>query len=53
MKTAVITDEISQNPEQAAKVASDFCLDGIELRSVWDKQPHELSEKEIDRIKNI
>lgn len=53
MKTAVITDEISQNPEQAAKVASDFCLDGIELRSVWDKQPHELSEKEIERIKNI
>lgn len=53
MKTAVITDEISQNLEQAAQVASNFGLDAIELRSVWDKQPHEMSEKEIDSIHSI
>lgn len=53
MKTAVITDEISQDLEQAAQVASHFDLDAIELRSVWDKQPHEISEEEIVRIQSI
>lgn len=53
MKTAVITDEISQDLEQAAQVAVQFGLDGIELRSVWDKQLHEMTEKEIDRIQGI
>lgn len=53
MKTAVITDEISQDLEQVAQIASRFGLDAIELRSVWNKPVHELSDKEIQRIKDI
>ena len=53
MKTAVITDEISQNLEEAAQVASYFGLDAVELRSVWDKQPHEMSENDIESIRHI
>lgn len=53
MKTAVITDEISQDLEQAAEVAVRFELDAIELRSVWNKLVHELSGEELQRIQDI
>lgn len=53
MKTAVITDEISQDLEEAAFVASCFGLDALELRSVWNRQPHELSDAEIENIRSI
>lgn len=53
MKTSVITDEISQNLEEAAEVAAAFGLNAIELRSVWNHQPHELDPGQIRRIRQI
>lgn len=34
-------------------MAKKYQLDAIELRSVWDKQPHELTEDEIRKIRSI
>lgn len=52
MKTAVITDEVSQNLDVVLRFARDFKLDGIELRSLWNKPPHELSEEEVSLLDN-
>ena len=46
MKLAVFTDEVSQDLETAVKFAVQFSLDGVELRSVWDKSVHALTEDE-------
>lgn len=53
MKTSVITDEISQDLEEAIQVAECFHLNAIELRTVWDRQPHELTEEQISKIKSL
>lgn len=53
MKISVITDEISQDLQEAAEVARSYQLDAIELRSVWDKQPHELTAEELEKIRGI
>lgn len=53
MKISVITDEISQDLQIAVEVAKQYQLDAIELRSVWDKQTHELTEDELQRIRCI
>lgn len=42
---SIITDEISQNPEEAITLAAQYHFDGIELRSAWD-QPVELLPEE-------
>lgn len=48
-KLSVITDEVSQDLEVAAKFAHQFNLDGVEIRSVWDRKPQEL----LSKIKDI
>lgn len=50
-KRAVIGDEISQDPEAALAVAAEFRLDGMELRSAWGRDPHELSLSEVIRLR--
>lgn len=52
-KKGVITDEISQDLEYAAKMAAEFGLSGLELRSVWNKGVHELTEEEIAKAIQI
>lgn len=52
-KRGVITDEISQQFEEAVELASRYDLDGVEIRSVWEKGPHELDKEDIKKIKNI
>lgn len=52
-KRGVITDEISQDFKTAAGLAGKYGLDGVEIRSVWEKGPHELDEKDIREIKTI
>lgn len=52
-RKALITDEASQDFEEAAKLASRYGLEALEIRSVWDKAPQELSDEEIDRINAI
>jgi sugar phosphate isomerase/epimerase len=52
-KKGVITDEISQDFNTAVDLALKYSLDGVEIRSVWEKGPHELDKKDISNIKKI
>lgn len=52
-KTAIITDELSQDLELACQIAKQYDLSGIELRSVWGKGPHLLSDDEVEEIAKI
>ncbi|HIE03419.1 MAG TPA: sugar phosphate isomerase/epimerase [Candidatus Latescibacteria bacterium] len=49
-KKAVFTDEVSQDLKVVLKVVEDYNLDGIEIRSLWDKPPQDLVD-EIPRLK--
>jgi len=51
-KLSVITDEVSQDLETVAKFANRFKLDGIEIRSVWNRNPQDLIDK-VDEIARI
>jgi sugar phosphate isomerase/epimerase len=53
MKLAVFTDEVSQDLETALKLAVKYHLDGVEIRSVWDKPVHQLSSGEVDQIAGL
>ena len=48
---AVITDEISQDLDQVLAFAKQYQLEGIELRSLWEKGPFELTEADIRQIR--
>jgi len=50
MKMGFITDEATQDFETAAKLAKQYGLPGIEIRSVYNKGPHELDGDDIARI---
>lgn len=52
-KKGVITDEISQDFQEAIELAMKYDLDGVEIRSIWEKSPHELEPLEIRKIKEI
>lgn len=52
MKTAIITDEVSQDLDDVLRFARDFQLDGIEIRSLWNKPPHQLTDDEVGLIKD-
>jgi sugar phosphate isomerase/epimerase len=49
-KLSFISDEASQDFAVAVQIAKEFNLDGLELRSVWEKAPHELSDEEVKLI---
>lgn len=49
---AVITDEVSQDLDTVIAFARDFGLEGVELRSIWDKPPQDLDDDEIARIRD-
>ncbi len=49
-KLGVITDEISQDLDEALELASHFQLDGVEIRSVWGKNPFQLTLEEAKSI---
>jgi len=51
-KLSVITDEVSQDLEVVARFAQRFNLNGLEIRSLWDKKPQELL-GELGKIKKI
>ena len=52
-KIGVIGDEISQDFQTVVNVAKELNLDSIEIRSVWDKPPQELTESDIGQMKRI
>jgi len=52
-KLGVISDEVSQDFQTVVDVATEFNLDSIEVRSVWDKPPQDLTEKDVEEMKRI
>jgi L-ribulose-5-phosphate 3-epimerase len=52
-RRAIITDEVSQDPVDAVRLARRFGLDGLEIRSAWEKGPHELSAAEVRALREI
>ena len=52
-KKAVISDEISQDLQVACDLAKQHGFQGLELRSVWGKGPHVLSDEEFAKIRKI
>ncbi len=52
-KLAVISDEISQDFQTVVNVAAEYKLDGIEIRSVWEKQPQDLTDEDMAKMKDI
>jgi L-ribulose-5-phosphate 3-epimerase len=53
-RLAVINDEITQDFEKACQiVASDFQLQWIELRSMWNKNVTDLNTKEVSEAKKL
>ena len=53
MKLAVFTDEVSQDLETALKLAVRYGLDGVELRTVWDRPVQHLTFDEVARIRGL
>ena len=53
MKKGVISDEISQDIRIASDLAVKYGLEGVEIRSVWEKGPHELDRGDISEIRRI
>ena len=52
-KVGIIGDEASQDFQTVVDMAVEFNLDSIEVRSVWDKAPQELTDQDIDNMKQI
>lgn len=53
-KVSVITDEISQDFDHACSVAAnEFGLGWVELRGMWKKSLHELSDAELAQVESI
>lgn len=52
-KKALITDEVSQDLEVALKLAEGFGLQGVEIRSVWERAPHELSNAQALELRRL
>ena len=52
-KIGVIGDEVSQDFATVVNFVQEFNLDSIEIRSVWDKLPHQLTDTDIDEMKRL
>src|SRR5581483_1965498 len=50
---AVITDEISQDLERAARMAREFGLDQLEIRTAWDVRIDNMNAQELERVKGV
>ena len=50
-RRSVVTDEISQDLDRAIALAREFGLEGLDVRSVWDKTIHELDDDELSRLR--
>jgi sugar phosphate isomerase/epimerase len=52
-KLAVISDEVSQDFQTVVNVSAEYKLNGVEIRSVWDKPPQDLSREDMARMKGM
>ena len=53
MRLSIISDEISQDADVAARTASASCFGGLEIRSAYGVTPHHLSDVELDRVRTV
>jgi L-ribulose-5-phosphate 3-epimerase len=52
-KLAAMTDEISQDFETAVGVCREYGLDGVEIRSVWEKAPQDLTDADAEKMNAV
>ncbi len=52
MKLGAFSDEVSQDLAKAIAVAKEFDLNGLEIRSVWNKPPDKLDGADIAKIRS-
>ena len=52
-RKAVITDEISQDLAVAVDIAREYCLDALEIRSVNNRNPFQMTKDDIRHIKKV
>lgn len=52
-RRAIITDEVSQEPAEAVRLAMRFGLQGVEIRSAWEKAPHELTRAQVRALRSL
>ncbi|MEW6357879.1 MAG: sugar phosphate isomerase/epimerase family protein [Planctomycetota bacterium] len=52
-KMGVFTDEVSQDFQTVVNLCKEYRLEGIEIRSVWDKPPQNISDDDIAEMKKI
>ena len=52
-KLGIIGDEVSQDFATVVNFVKEFNLHSIEIRSVWDKLPNELTDADIDEMKRL
>ena len=52
-KMGVFTDEVSQDFQVVVDLCKEYGLEGIEIRSVWDKPPQNITDDDIARMKAI
>lgn len=52
-KTAVITDEISQDLTIALDLAKQFHLDAVEIRGAWNKGPQDLTPDDLAKARDL
>ncbi len=53
IRLGIFTDEISQDLEEAVKVALENDIKNLEIRGVWGKNVRNLSKEDVSRIKSI
>ncbi len=49
-KLGIITDEVSQDFEEALKFAKEYNLECVELRSAWEKNPFQYTDEDFNKI---
>ncbi len=52
-RKSVITDEVSQDFQTAVNLALKYRLDAVEIRSVWERNPFELTKEDTAQMKDI
>jgi sugar phosphate isomerase/epimerase len=52
-KLSVISDEISQDFQRVVDVCQEFGVEQVEPRSVWDTAPQDLTDEQVDEMKQI
>ena len=50
---AIVTDEVAQDPAEAIRLARRFGLRALEIRSVWEKRPHELTAADVRALRGM